>query len=49
MHTRINQKLAALIKQVYPDSVAFTVEAKLLPDHRECSLFYKASISLFAQ
>lgn len=49
MHTRINQKLAAFIKQVFTDSVTFTVEAKLVPDHRECSLFYKASILLFAQ
>lgn len=49
MHSRINQKPSALIKQVYPDSVNFTVEAKLVPDHPECFLFYKDSISLFAQ
>lgn len=49
MHSRINQKLAAFIKQVYPDSVNFTVEAKVVPDHPECSLFYKASVSLCAQ
>lgn len=44
MKGRINQKLAAFIKQVYPDSVNITVEAKLVPDHPECSLFYTASV-----
>lgn len=48
MHSRINQKLAAFIKKC-TQTVNFTVDAKLVPDHPECSLFYKTSISFFAQ